>query len=95
RMSGYWPLSIVEHGVGLNITLMDYAGTLFLGFVVARTAVPDARQLADDFLAAFDEMKQMPGKRQTPPRTAAGSRPVKAATSRKKPLRARSTVAGK
>ncbi|MDP2132435.1 MAG: wax ester/triacylglycerol synthase family O-acyltransferase, partial [Sulfuritalea sp.] len=47
RMSGYWPLSIVEHGVGLNITLMDYAGTLFLGFVVARTAVPDARQLAD------------------------------------------------
>ena len=58
RMSGYWPLSIVEHGVGLNITLMNYAGTLFLGFVVARNAVPDARQLADDFLAAFEEMQQ-------------------------------------
>jgi diacylglycerol O-acyltransferase len=58
RMSGYWPLSIVEHGVGLNITLMSYAGTLFLGFVVARNAVPDVRELADDFMAAFDEMKQ-------------------------------------
>jgi WS/DGAT/MGAT family acyltransferase len=58
RMSGYWPLSIVEHGVGLNITLMSYAGTLFLGFVVAKNALPDPRALADDFLAAFEEMKQ-------------------------------------
>jgi WS/DGAT/MGAT family acyltransferase len=58
RMSGYWPLSIVEHGVGLNITLMSYAGTLFLGFVVAKNALPDPRALADDFLAAFEELKQ-------------------------------------
>ena len=58
RMSGYWPLSIVEHGVGLNITLIDYAGTLFFGFVVARNAVPDPRALADDFLAACDELRQ-------------------------------------
>jgi WS/DGAT/MGAT family acyltransferase len=58
RMSAYWPLSIVEHGVGLNITLMSYAGTLFLGFVVARNAVPDVRELADDFMAACEEMKQ-------------------------------------
>jgi diacylglycerol O-acyltransferase len=58
RMSAYWPLSIVEHGVGLNITLMSYAGTLFLGFVVARNAVPDVRELADDFMAAYEEMKQ-------------------------------------
>lgn len=58
RMSGYWPLSIVEHGVGVNITLIDYAGTLFFGFVVARNAVPVPRALADDFLAAFEELKQ-------------------------------------
>jgi len=58
RMSGYWPLSIVEHGVGLNITLIDYAGTLFFGFVVARNAVPDPRALAEDFLAAFAELQQ-------------------------------------
>jgi len=56
RMSGYWPLSIVEHGVGINITLMSYAGTLFLGFVVARNAVPDAGELAEDFAAAHAEL---------------------------------------
>jgi diacylglycerol O-acyltransferase len=59
RMSGYWPLSIVEHGLGLNITLIDYAGTLFFGFVVARSAVPDPRALADDFLAAFTELQEL------------------------------------
>lgn len=57
RMTGYWPLSIVEHGVGLNITLMSYAGKLFLGFTVARCAVPDVRLLADDFKLAFEELR--------------------------------------
>lgn len=57
RMTGYWPLSIVEHGVGVNITLMSYAGTLFLGFVVARNAVPEAAELAADFAAAHDELQ--------------------------------------
>lgn len=57
KMTGYWPLSIVEHGVGLNITLVNYAGTLFLGFVAATNAVPDVRELANDFLSAFDELQ--------------------------------------
>ena len=59
RMSGCWPLSIVEHGVGLNITLISYAGKLFLGFTVARCAVPDARELADDLLAAHEELRKL------------------------------------
>lgn len=88
RMSGYWPLSIVEHGVGLNITLMDYAGTLFLGFVVAQNAVPDARELADDFLAALTEMQKsaLAPRRPAAPRRA----PPR---SRTKSTRARSAVA--
>lgn len=40
RMTGYWPLSIVEHGVGLNITPTSYAGRVYLGFTVARCAAP-------------------------------------------------------
>lgn len=74
RMSGYWPLSIVEHGVGLNITLMSYAGTLFVGFVVARNAVPDPRALADDFLAAFDELKECMQKPTSRRKKSTGSR---------------------
>jgi diacylglycerol O-acyltransferase len=59
RMTDYWPLSIVEHGVGLNITLMSYAGSLGVGFTAARCAVPDAQELADDFLAAHEELKRV------------------------------------
>jgi WS/DGAT/MGAT family acyltransferase len=56
RMTDYWPLSIVEHGVGLNITVMSYAGALGFGFTTARCAVPDARELSMSLLAALDEL---------------------------------------
>ncbi len=58
RMTDYWPLSIVEHGVGLNITLMSYAGTLGIGLTAARCAIPDAHELAADVLSAFDELRR-------------------------------------
>lgn len=57
RMTGYWPLSIVEHGVGINITLLSYSGNLCFGFVVAKNAVPEASELAEDFMAAHAELK--------------------------------------
>ena len=89
RMSGYWPLSIVEHGIGLNITLIGYAGKLFLGFTVARCAVPDARELADDFLAAHEELKRH---MQPAPRHAAAAKPP---ASRSKARRPRATASAK
>ena len=55
-MAGYWPLSIVEHGLGLNITVMSYAGAMGFGFTTARSAVPDARALSAALLAALDEL---------------------------------------
>ncbi len=36
RMRTYWPLSIVEHGMGLNITVVSYCGALDFGLVAAR-----------------------------------------------------------
>jgi len=56
RMSTYWPMSIVEHGVGLNITAMSYAGAMGFGFTTALSAVPDARQLSRALAATFDEL---------------------------------------
>jgi len=56
RMSTYWPMSIVEHGVGLNITMMSYAGAMGFGFTTARSAVPDARELSHALAATFDEL---------------------------------------
>lgn len=56
-MRAYWPLSIVEHGLGVNITVMSYAGSLDFGIVVARKAVPDPRKLAQALLEAHEELK--------------------------------------
>jgi diacylglycerol O-acyltransferase len=56
RMATYWPMSIVEHGLGLNITVMSYAGAMGFGFTTARSAVPDARELSAALLEALDEL---------------------------------------
>jgi WS/DGAT/MGAT family acyltransferase len=56
RMATYWPLSIIVHGVGLNITVMSYAGAMGFGFTTARSAVPDARELSAALEAALHEL---------------------------------------
>ena len=55
-MHTYWPMSIVEHGLGLNVTVMSYAGAMGFGFTTARSAVPDAHELTEALAAAFDEL---------------------------------------
>jgi WS/DGAT/MGAT family acyltransferase len=76
RMAAYWPLSIVEHGLGLNITVMSYAGAMGFGFTTARCAVPDARRLPAALLAALDELvaRTRPAASAKPPRARAGRR---------------------
>lgn len=56
RLKTWWPLSIVEHGLGLNITLQSYAGSLDFGIVAARAGMPDARPLARGLQPALDEL---------------------------------------
>jgi hypothetical protein len=56
RMATYWPMSIVEHGVGLNITVMSYAGAMGFGFTTARSALPEAGQMSHALEAAYDEL---------------------------------------
>lgn len=57
RLKTYWPVSIVEHGVGLNITLQSYAGSLDFGLLAARAGVPDLHRLARGLLDAFAELE--------------------------------------
>ena len=71
RMQCYWPMSIVEHGLGLNITVMSYAGSMGFGFTTARAAVPDAEALTRALAAAFDELVARPVPRR--PRKAAAA----------------------
>jgi WS/DGAT/MGAT family acyltransferase len=56
RMASYWPLSIVEHGLGLNITVMSYAGAMGFGFTTAQCAVADPRELSAALLETLDEL---------------------------------------
>jgi len=57
HMSAYWPVSIVEHGLGLNITVISYAGAMGFGFTTARAAVPDAHRLTQALAEAFEELR--------------------------------------
>jgi diacylglycerol O-acyltransferase len=78
RMATYWPVSITEHGVGLNITVMSYAGAMGFGFTTARCAVPDAGELSSALEAALHELvaASRPKARKPGARAAAG-RPTK------------------
>jgi WS/DGAT/MGAT family acyltransferase len=57
RLRTYWPVSIVEHGIGLNITLQSYAGSLDFGLLAARSGLPDVHRLARGLLEAFEELQ--------------------------------------
>jgi WS/DGAT/MGAT family acyltransferase len=76
RMASYWPLSITEHNVGLNITVMSYAGAMGFGFTTARNAVPDPAGLSAALDAELHELvaaSRADGRRST--RRAAGRAP--------------------
>ena len=60
RVAQYWPLSIVQHGLGVNITVESYAGALGFGVTTARNAMRDPRQFARALLAAHEQfMKRL------------------------------------
>jgi WS/DGAT/MGAT family acyltransferase len=56
KMLTYWPTSIVEHGLGLNITVQSYCGSLDFGLVAAKKAVPDIHRLARALHEAHEEL---------------------------------------
>ena len=61
RMLSWWPVSIVEHGLGVNITVQSYAGSLDFGVLAARAAVNDVRKLAAALYDAHGEIKKIRG----------------------------------
>ena len=59
RMLTFHPLSIVMHGLALNITIQTYAGSVDFGVIADRKAVPHLQDLADALVAAFDEARTL------------------------------------
>ena len=60
KMLDYYPVSIVVHGVALNITVQSYMGQLCFGLIACRRAVPDVRDIAVAMQRAFDSFRQLP-----------------------------------
>lgn len=59
QLTTWWPLSIVEHGLGLNVTVQSYAGSLDCGIVAARDALPDTAAFARAMRDAFAELEAL------------------------------------
>ena len=76
RMVGMYPLSIVVHGVALNITVQSYMGQLCFGLIACRRAVPDVHALTDQLHAAMEALRRLAAANEA---TADGS-PQQAAT---------------
>jgi diacylglycerol O-acyltransferase len=58
RMLTFHPMSIVVHGVALNITIQTYAGSVDFGLIADKTAVPQIHELTDALLQAFEVGRQ-------------------------------------
>lgn len=59
RMLTFHPLSIVMHGLALNITIQTYAGHVDFGVIADKKAVPKVQHLADALVAAFEEAQHL------------------------------------
>jgi diacylglycerol O-acyltransferase / wax synthase len=59
RMLTFHPLSIILHGLALNITIQTYAGRVDFGIVACKKAVPHLQDLADALKEAFDEAQSL------------------------------------
>lgn len=66
RMLTFHPLSIVMHGLGLNITVQTYAGSVDFGIIAGKQALTHPQDLADALLAAYQEACEMLATGQTP-----------------------------
>ncbi len=56
QMKTFFPVSIVVHGMALNITVQTYCGRIDFGLVACREAMPDLNDLGTAIEGGFDEL---------------------------------------
>ena len=73
RLEANYPVSVITHGMGLNITVMSYMGHLDVGIVADREQMPDVAELMgwlreelELLMPAPAAPKPVPRKRRTP-----------------------------
>ncbi len=74
RVTTYIPISIVYHGVGLNVSAYSYDGKLFVGVTSCTDLMPDPDLFARDML---DELSRLESALEAPPKRRAARKPAK------------------
>lgn len=97
RMTANYPVSIITHGLALNVTVQSYNGALDFGMVACRRAVPDIGLFADCMTAAHGELMAVaqslavpetapaPAKKRAPRKAAAAKKPGPSPAPKRKP----------
>jgi diacylglycerol O-acyltransferase len=62
RVANY-PVSAINDGVGLNITVQSYNGSLDFGIIACRELMPDVWKLMDYLSDALEKLKHAATKR--------------------------------
>jgi diacylglycerol O-acyltransferase / wax synthase len=64
RLVANYPVSVITDGMGLNITVMSYCGSLDFGIVADRAQMPDVAKLMGWLRESLDEL--MPARKRAP-----------------------------
>jgi len=59
KMTDYYPLSIVVHGIALNITVQSHVDHLCFGLIACRRAVPDVQELGNHLQRAMATLRSL------------------------------------
>jgi diacylglycerol O-acyltransferase len=79
RMTDYYPLSIVVHGVALNITVQSHVDQLCFGLIACRRAVPGVHELGAQVQRAMAQLRALTAAPALGHADAAAAAPVKEA----------------
>ncbi len=66
KLVANYPISAINDGVGLNMTVQSYNGSLDFGFVACRELVPDLWELIDRLNDSLDALEAAAGEFETP-----------------------------
>ncbi|MEY4173453.1 MAG: hypothetical protein RI900_618, partial [Actinomycetota bacterium] len=69
RLIGFYPVSTLIDGQGLNMTVQSYDGHLDFGFVADRELVPDLWVMTDLLREEMDDLVSLAQRRLDPPET--------------------------
>ena len=83
KMTDYYPLSIVVHGIALNITVQSHVDQLCFGLIACRRAVPDVHELGNHLQRAMATLRALvaaAAAHDTPAKDEAANAPAEKAT---------------